>query len=114
MWLVSIEVWRDRMILTWVRPATPRSTRSSEHAESDAPAPPERLSRWGLEPKSLVFQLSDDVGTVYPMGTGGAGSRGAELRGEVEFRATPPPTATELQIRRNGLGDEVSVALGDK
>ena len=94
LWVVSVEVWDNGLILRWA---------------AGGPGPGQPTHTDGHE-----WHVSDDVGTSY-VGHGGLGF-GGPSRGfhyAAEFDPAPPPQATWLLIRRGPTDEEVSISLTD-
>lgn len=111
-WIVSAEVWDDRVVVRWAKSAPPRSTRYIAYADDYAPAEPPFGWREGRSP-GRGWVISDEVGTTYALADASASGGERGFRGEVDFEPAPPAVATSLQIRHEAADEIVSVSLTD-
>jgi Clp amino terminal domain, pathogenicity island component len=92
-WVVSVEIWDHGVTLRWAK------------SERPAPTPPFGGMRGG-------WHISDDAGTNFTRvgdSAGGGPQRG--FHGDVKFEPAPPPEATSLRMRRDGVDEALSISL---
>ncbi len=94
-WIVSVEVWEHGVTLRWAK------------SERPAPTPPFGGIHGGLH-------ISDDAGTSFTqVGDSASGGPQRGFHGDVKFEPAPPPEATSLRIRRDGVDDEFLITLAN-
>jgi hypothetical protein len=94
-WIVSVEVWEHGVTLRWAKSVRP------------APTPP-------FEGMGGEWHVSDDAGTNFTrVGDSASGGPQRGFHGDVKFEPSPPPEATSLLVRRDGVDDEFLITLAD-
>jgi Clp amino terminal domain, pathogenicity island component len=93
-WIVSVEVWEHGVTLRWAKSVRP------------APTP--------LRGMGGGWHVSDDAGTKFTrVADSASGGPQRGFHGDIKFEPAPPPEATSLLIRRDGVDDEFLITLAD-
>jgi hypothetical protein len=92
--VTAIEIWDTRVVL---------------HIVENLPdfLPPGKP----INPNRPPWQITDDVGTIYPPLGGGAGGSASQLRGTYQFRGTVPGEARILYIVGRGMSDGQQIVV---
>ena len=95
-WVVSVEVWEHGVVVRSAMSAPPLDQASRRRHER------------------LHWLVTDDIGTSYArVADGGGGNPQRGYHYEFAVEPAPPPEATSLRIRREGVDEVLSISLID-